>query len=386
MSGLREGAGIPGFNEGVLAHLLPVLLSAVQQHYARHMQKTTTMLGSVDEEFFTTGIKNLFGKAFVETMGEGRWLDKTPGGPAIIKACPALLEIFPNVTFIFCQRRGIENVLSRQSKFPSTSFENHCVGWASTMQTWLEVGPQLGDRAVVVDQRDMGLDPEAVSARIAALLELSDEEREGLHLRLRSKRLEQTRPIQDERPISITETGWSEADQETFRRICGPMMAAFGYDLEEHRPAVVQSSYQFFVPVADGIAELENVSTRKACQSVGVARFKIDPNPAGAPAAGIRHRMIEMDRFREFTARLRCVEKPARNGAGLIFSFALQRSSDGACAFFAERTVMAGPPTDWRCELPRLSGQHDAVLSVRPVSATSDVSQLSGLWIDAQLG
>src|SRR3954468_4848303 len=87
MAALRDGAQIRGFNEGVFAHLLPSLLSVVQSHYSDHQQKPMTMLGSVTEEFLATSIKNLFGAAFIETMGEGRWLDKTPGGAAIVAAC-----------------------------------------------------------------------------------------------------------------------------------------------------------------------------------------------------------------------------------------------------------------------------------------------------------
>ncbi len=155
MASLRQGAGLPGFNEGVLAHLLPRLLSDVQHHYAEHHQHQGTMLGSVPEEFLTTGIKNLFGKAFVETMGPAVGLDKTPGGPSMVEACPSLLEIFPKATFIFCKRRGIENVLSRQNKFKGRPFERDCNEWAQTMEAWLQTAPLLGQSAIAIDQADM---------------------------------------------------------------------------------------------------------------------------------------------------------------------------------------------------------------------------------------
>ena len=113
------------------------------------------MLGSVPEEFLAIGIKNLFGKVFTETMGTGRWVDKTPGGTSMVEACPSLLEIFPRATFIFCKRRGIENVLSRLNKFKGGAFEAHCQGWAQTMETWLQVAPLLGQSAIEVDQTDM---------------------------------------------------------------------------------------------------------------------------------------------------------------------------------------------------------------------------------------
>jgi hypothetical protein len=383
MDALRDGAGIPGFNEGVLAQLMPVLLSSIDRHYSSFLQKQTTMLGSVRKDFLSNGIKNLFGKAFIETMGEGRWLDKTPGGAGMVAACPTFLEIFPNARFIFCKRRGIENVLSRQRKFPDDPFESHCRGWAATMEAWLEVEPRLGAHAIAVDQRDMALEPARVSAELAAFLDLTAEQRAGVLEALRGKRLQQTRPAQDDVPVRIEDTGWTETERETFQTVCGPMMKAFGYDKEEHGAPRQPSVYRFFVPIADGIAVRENVSSRRACRSLDATRFKIEPNPFGAPPAAIRHRMIEMKQFRQFSAKLRNVGKDEQR-TSLIFSFALERSSDRSRAFAAERTVEPGSPEFWQCELPHLEGPHDAILSVRPASAGAD-GPLRALWTDAQL-
>lgn len=386
MASLRQGAGLPGFNEGVLAHLLPRLLSAVRQHYAGHHLHHGTMLGSVPEEFLATEIKNLFGKAFVETMGTGRWLDKTPGGRSMIEACPSLLEIFPRATFIFCKRRGIENVLSRQNKFKGRDFETHCQGWAQTMETWLQVAPLLGQSAIAIDQSDMALKPEQVAAEIADLLKLGADQRDGIAAVLRGRRLEQTRPVQDDMPIALRDTGWSNEEQEVFRRVCGPMMAAFGYDMGEGaETSTTRRGYQFFVPVTDGVVQRENISDRRACRSLDAVRFKIDANPAGQAPAGVRHSRIDLTPYRRFSAEIRAVGRGVGEADGVIFRFALSGSENGSLAYEAERTVKAGPAVEWVCELPDLSGAHDAVLSVRPVSSVPTSERVSSQWINARL-
>lgn len=382
MHALREGAGIPGFNEGNLAQLMPVLLAAVDQHYAHAIQKPSTMVGSVSREYVSTSIKNVFGRAFIDTMGAGRWLDKSPGGAAIIAACPVLLDIFPKATFILCKRRGVENVLSRQRKYPDLAFDQHCRAWTKTMEAWLEVGPQLGRRAIEVDQRDMATRPGFVADKVSRLLELSPEQHEGFLDVLRKDRVQQTRPIQDETPIGLGETGWSDGEQETFRRLCGPMMEAFGYSLDGQAMEAREARYRFFVPGVDGIVELHNLDRKRAFKAIDARRFAIEPNPSGQPPAAVRYKAINLARFRHFSARLRIVGPDA--GVGLIFGFALE-SLDGAPAFAAEQIVDHGSVSEWRCELPELAGEFDAVLSVRPASENSNPRRISGVWIDAQL-
>ena len=385
MMSLRQGAGIRGFNEGVLAHLLPRLVSAVQQHYAMHHEHHAAMPGPAPEQIVITGLKNLFGKAFVETMGTGRWLDKTPGGASIVEACPSLLEIFPRATFIFCKRRGIENVLSRQNKFKGREFEVYCQGWAQAMEAWLQMAPLLGRSAIAIDQTDMAVKPEQVAAEIAGLLKLGAEQREGIATVLRGNRLEQTRAVRDDTPVALHETGWSNEEQDTFRRVCGPMMVAYGYDMGEAGATSTKSpGYQFFVPITDGIVRREN-SDRRACRSLDAMRFKIDANPAGHAPAGVRHSRVDVSPYRTFSAEVRAVGRGVRDTDGIIFRFALSRSDNGALAYEAERKVRLGPPSDWVCALPPLSGIHDAVLSVRPASSALTSERVSGYWNNARL-
>jgi hypothetical protein len=233
MHALRSGAKIRGFNEGAVAHMMPELLERVSKHYGSFASKPTTMLGSVESRYFINGIRNLFGQAYYEIMGSGRWLDKTPGGAEMVRTCPIFLRMFPHSRFVFCKRRGIENVLSRQRKFPQIEFEKHCQPWAGTMETWLRVREKLGEHAVEVDQRSMAVDPDGVARMLAAFLPLSAEEAEGFRAVLAGSRLEQTRPIDDELPVALSATGWSPHEMHVFERICGPMMETYEYRMKE---------------------------------------------------------------------------------------------------------------------------------------------------------
>ena len=164
------------------------------------------------------------------------------------------------------------------------------------------------------------------------------------------------------------------------------MMDAYGYDMGEGVAAAAKpAGYRFFVPVADGPAQRENISDRRACRPLDAMRFTIDVNPAGDPPAGLRHSSLDVTPYRRFSADVRAVGRGAREIGGIIFRFSLLRSDNGSPVYEVERTVAAGPAVEWVCELPHLSGAHDAVLSVRPASSTPTTERVSGQWANARL-
>jgi hypothetical protein len=103
------------------------------------------------------------------------------------------------------------------------------------------------------------------------------------------------------------------------------------------------------------------------------------------PAAGIRHRKVDMNGFRRFSARVRAIGAGAHGSDGLLFRFALERPGDRKAMFSAEHIVKAGPESEWICDLPALTGPFDAVLSVQPVSGRKNNGPMSALWSDARL-
>jgi hypothetical protein len=388
MNALREGAGIKGFNEGNVAHLLPALIEAVERHFARFRPpgdpgRRPTMVANLPASVVVNGIKNVFGAAFMRTFGEGRWLDKTPGGKSMVRACPVLREIFPRARFIFCKRRGVENILSRQRKFPDVAFVNHCRNWAETMMEWHAVRESLGASYVEVDQRDMALDPAGVALRLGGFLELSETELEAVRAALSAVRLEQTRPAQDSSYIDIEDTGWTAEEQGIFVEMCGDAMRAYDYPLGATGHAPDRSEFRFFVTDAERAVQKRNLPFgRRGFVALDPHRFAIHPNGTEAAPAGVSYRSIDLTPFREFSSRIRIAGKA---GGAVMFRFSIERGAGNSVVFAEERTVTGEGAQSWTIELPRLAGQYDVVLSNWIAGCTTAQPAIRALWMNAKL-
>ncbi len=194
VNALIDAAGIRGWRRGHLFPLLSSLLSCAKDYYAE-LQKgsydAAAALGCLREECLRERIIELFAEINAQMVGKELWVDRTTDA-AMIRACPLLAEIYPRARFIFTRRRGIENILSRQKKFPQELFRDSCEAWATGMGEWLKVRDTLGARTLEVDQRDVGLDPGRVAREISSLLRLDDSVIDTLQDYLRNERPEQS--------------------------------------------------------------------------------------------------------------------------------------------------------------------------------------------------
>src|SRR2546430_17539144 len=100
------------------------------------------MLGAIDSKGWIERLAQTVRRIYRQLHPTDNFVDKTPGWP-MLKALPALLVVWPNLRVVFTKRRGIENVLSRQRKFPDGVFESHCRDWAAAMETWLAVHAEI---------------------------------------------------------------------------------------------------------------------------------------------------------------------------------------------------------------------------------------------------
>ena len=385
MNALREGAGITGFNEGDFAHLLPTLIEAVERHFERFRSPggtRPTMVANLPAGVVINGIKNVFGAAFIRTFGEQRWLDKTPGGRSMVRACPLLLEIFPHAKFIFCKRRGVENVLSRQRKFPDVAFANHCRGWAETMKEWLAVRESLGASCLEIDQRDMAVDPAAVGSRLGRFLDLSEAELEAVGVALSAVRLEQTRPAQDSSYIDLEQAGWTSDEKSIFIDICAEAMRAFDYPLGASG-LVDRAAFTFFVTDAETVVQKRNLPFgRRGFVALDRHRFALYPSGTDAMPAAVCYRAIDMTAFRQFSARVRIA---GRTEGSVMFRLSIEQGL-GNSVVFAEEKAIAGEGTqNWRVDLPRLSGVHDVVLANWVAGHPVAQPSIRAIWMNAKL-
>ena len=156
---LLESAAYIGSGEGHLMPLLHPLLAVVDQHYRRVGGDPHTMLGRVSISAFQKLIRRSFIQLARDLFPTPRWLDKTPS-VEMVRAAPLMRELWPNARFIFMKRRVIENVLSRQRKFPQDSVDRHYSDWIAVMKAWIDVRDSLGDAYLEVEHRQLVVSPE----------------------------------------------------------------------------------------------------------------------------------------------------------------------------------------------------------------------------------
>ena len=224
-------AGYHGFEEGNLLGLSQIVEQQVDWYFeANDAISPGTLLGNVNQ----TALKVRFFAVFKEVLERlnprAPWFDKT-GNPETIMMLPRIMEAWPNSRIIFARRRGIENVMSRLTKFPERDFAYHCQDWANNMRAWRTTSEQLDQaRILEVDQRQMLETPEIVGGRLGGLLGLTDIQQGTVIRVLRTERPQENFPGSASRTAGILESGWSREQIEIFRAICGEEMVWFGYE------------------------------------------------------------------------------------------------------------------------------------------------------------
>jgi hypothetical protein len=163
-------------------------------------------------------------RAYYFMHGSASFLDKTPGVP-MIRAAPFLAEAFPQAHFIYVQRNGISNVLSRMVKFGGR-FDQHCADWAAAVAAWHEVRSRLPAAVLEVRQEAMLTAPGGVAMEIAEYIG-DFTAAEPLAERLAKGTRERTGAGIGRG--ALEDTGWSEHEREVFRRTCSYAMNLAGY-------------------------------------------------------------------------------------------------------------------------------------------------------------
>jgi Sulfotransferase family len=159
------------------------------------------------------------------------WIDKTPG-PEMVEAVPCIATFFPKAKFIFMRRRGIENVLSKQRRFPKRPFLECCNEWSETMSTWWCQRSRIAGRYIEIEQAAMSHVPEETAANLGAFLGFDDQMTRSVAEFFQKTRSEQTQADTGNRTTSLIDTGWTEAQKEAFIKNCAATMIIYGYRFE----------------------------------------------------------------------------------------------------------------------------------------------------------
>jgi hypothetical protein len=228
---LRSG-WYEGEKEGFAIQALWTLIDATHAYYDTRKRDvaSATMIHDVPKTHIIGGLRGLFAHLGRELYPSGRWIDKTPTSD-MIRLAPILKEIFPNGKFIFMRRRAIENILSRQRKFPEVSLATHCADWAQVMSAWLEVRDRLGAAAIEMDQLAAAAQPDKTSATLIDFLGLPKINGRRFAEALKFDRPETTSDafasVHD-----LLSLDWTMADKGTLLSVCGDLMREYGYSLD----------------------------------------------------------------------------------------------------------------------------------------------------------
>jgi len=207
---------------------------AVTAYYASHRAalEQGTLLAKIPESDWHEQLNLLFRSTVEKYSPEGFIVDKTPTIEPLY-ALERIGAMWPDAKFIYCRRRGIDNVMSKQRKWPDRPFEHQCREWAAINDVWDEKKNGLHSGWMEVDFFDLVNDVHDVARRIGMLLALPEEETE-----LMAGRLAATRPqislSETTGFVRLLDTGWSDEQSKLFTRICGPTMERCGYGSSEY--------------------------------------------------------------------------------------------------------------------------------------------------------
>jgi hypothetical protein len=231
---IKTVGGYAGYSEGQVFSLIAPLMKAIREHYesvASVSQNPKHMVSkfpqAAAQEMVLRGFRDLASMEF----GGTDWIDKTPGAQ-MIQSAPFLRRIWPESFFVFAQRRGIENVLSRQQKFPHHAFEVNCELWATNMEAWLAVSDHLDGCHFSVDQIDLEEQPDQVAEALADSLMFDGGQAERVAEIFKTLRPEDSGGRARSRS-TLSNCGWSLAERKTFMHICGAVSEAFGYTTDQ---------------------------------------------------------------------------------------------------------------------------------------------------------
>jgi len=99
------------------------------------------------------------------------------------------------------------------------------------MQAWVDVRTSLRGAALEIDQLTLARHPGRVANALQGLLGLDTDATDLVTRTLTRTRVEQTGASIDE-VLDLDATGWSAAQIEELKNVCGPTMERFGYTMD----------------------------------------------------------------------------------------------------------------------------------------------------------
>ena len=222
-----------GAGEGHFIGILLRLHNAITTHYRLHAAALSegTMLAKVPQREMHMNVNNLYRQISAKYLPGDYVLDKTPNAEPLL-AIQYIEQLWPVVRFIFCRRRGIDNVLSKQRKWPKKSFESHCREWVQMLDLWEAHSKNLKSPWLEIEFFNLENSMAEIAHRLGDFLELEEDEVARMLQYLKTNRPQGLSNPQSY--CSLAETGWSEDQIQMFIEICGRTMEKYNYGLVDY--------------------------------------------------------------------------------------------------------------------------------------------------------
>ena len=227
LNAVRAASGLPGHGED---HFLPIFrqLSVTSRKFFNQQKGRSlpgTLLHDVNPERFLANLRQ-FARDYVSGIyGSDEWVAKSPGLNSL-RALPEILRIWPDAKVIYTKRRPIENILSRLKKFPTRSFEFHCVNLAETMTLWHSMRSNMNH--IEVDQYEVVTDPHGVTGRISTFIAIDKKK----FLKAITKTFPQKLSV-SYAPMSFETIEWGTKEKALFLKYLDTVMHENLYSYEE---------------------------------------------------------------------------------------------------------------------------------------------------------
>ena len=219
--------------EGHFMPLVHDISCRVEKYFIEHAEAAKiagVFLNVCTSAMINNQLANSFKSLYRQFYKEDVFIDKTPGWQ-MIEAIPSILRIYPDAYFIFAKRRGLENIVSRQKKFPEIPFVEYCQDWAAAMDMWLAVKGQIDPaHRLEIDQYALAHTPQHVVDHIQKMLSLPGAYAKNLLDFFTTQKIEQT--SSDWQAVSWESLDWSERDKRIFLDECGGVMDSYGYSTD----------------------------------------------------------------------------------------------------------------------------------------------------------
>lgn len=192
------------------------------------------LLASITTDLIISSLCNAYVEMINRAHPTDYFIDKTPSlGP--IQALELVDRYLPiPVRFLFCKRRGVDNIQSNSRKWPDRVFGERCQEWASIIDLWDITSPKISSPVMEVEFYDLNYRRRETTIRIADFLQVTTAEQQAMANFLEKNSPERTVEMADGIGQPLSATGWTDSEKEQFVSLTGATMKRSGYGLESY--------------------------------------------------------------------------------------------------------------------------------------------------------